>query len=482
MARRRTKKRTHVQPTEEDLKGIPKSMVIRVGQTSLANHSLNQLVRDFRQVMQPHTAIRLKERKSNKLRDFVVMCGPLGVSHLFIFTQSERTGNVSLKVARTPNGPTVTFQVMDYSLSRDIKKYLKKPKSLNSEDVLSPPLLVMNGFNSKFNRDGGDDGLDDKARVEKVVVSMFQNIFPPLNPAQTQLNSIKRVFMINKDQATGEISLRHYAIEIKDVEISRGLKGLFRAKNNLHKKLPVLTGKQDIASLILDHDIDPYTSESEVDEDDPSNIIRVADQTKEAGIKQKIDIQKQKIEEQRKKQEDIAAGLSDGEGNDNVDAPVDNAPQVETDASNPRKKAIRLTEVGPRLTLKLVKLEEGICSGKVLYHEYVHKTDDEIKLLEKRHRAKLRLKEERRKEQEANLQRKNAAKEAKKQRKLERRAARKAAEKDAEGDEDMDKENNAGSNDESSDSDSESESEHNYSDVPEDIDSDLFSDIEEAAQ
>ena len=160
MARRRTKKRTHVQPTADDLKGIPKSMVIRVGQTSLANHALNQLVKDFRQIMQPHTAIRLKERKSNKLKDFVVMCGPLDVSHLFIFTQSEKTGNVSLKVARTPNGPTITFQVQDYSLSKDIKKYLKKPKSLNSEDVLSPPLLVMNGFNNKFTQGDDEDEKD----------------------------------------------------------------------------------------------------------------------------------------------------------------------------------------------------------------------------------------------------------------------------------------------------------------------------------
>ena len=63
MARRRTKKRTHVQQTSEDLKQIPKSMVIRVGQTSLSNHSLNQLVKDFRQIMQPHTALKLKERK-----------------------------------------------------------------------------------------------------------------------------------------------------------------------------------------------------------------------------------------------------------------------------------------------------------------------------------------------------------------------------------------------------------------------------------
>ena len=181
------KRQTHVKLEAEDLKKIPKSMVIRVGQTSMGSHSLNQLVRDFRTIMQPHTAIKLRERKSNKLKDFVVMCGPLGVSHLFIFTQSEKTGNVSLKIARTPQGPTITFQVQDYSLSKDIKKFLKRPKTLAKEDTMDPPLLVLNGFGIKPVE--GDSESVEKANVEKVVISMFQNIFPPLNPAKTQLNS-----------------------------------------------------------------------------------------------------------------------------------------------------------------------------------------------------------------------------------------------------------------------------------------------------
>ncbi len=40
--------------------------------------------------------------------------------------------------------------------------------------------------------------------------------------------------------------------------------------------------------------------------------------------------------------------------------------------------AIRLSEIGPRLKLKLVKIEEGICDGEVLYHEYITKTPEEV--------------------------------------------------------------------------------------------------------
>ena len=453
MAKRRQKKRTHAQITPEQERDIPKSMVIRVGQTSLANHSLNQLVKDFRQIMQPHTAVKLKERKSNKLKDFVVMCGPLGVTHLFMFTQSEKTGNVSLKIARTPQGPTVTFQVLDYSLGRDIKKFLKRPKSLNNDDVLNPPLLVLNGFSTSKRSDEDDQDVN----VEKVIVSMFQNIFPPLNPARTSLNSIKRIFMINKDRETGEISMRHYFIDIREVEISRNLKRLYKAKNNLSKTVPNLHRKEDISSLILDHDLGAYTSESEIEDD---AIVRVVDNQdvkakhSQISLSQKTPVKMTDNEEREK-------------GIEEEDVEMEAPKPSENSQPTPRKKAIKLTELGPRLTLKLVKIEDGICSGKVLHHEFVQKSSEEIKALEKRHAAKMRLKEQRRKEQEENIAKKKAVKDAKKQRKLERRKAR--AEEQGEG---------QGKDGAMSDDGSSSSEDEHYSDVPEDLDSDLFSEVE----
>lgn len=38
----------------------------------------------------------------------------------------------------------------------------------------------------------------------------------------------------------------------------------------------------------------------------------------------------------------------------------------------------RLTELGPRLRLQLVKIEEGICEGQVMYHSFVTKTEAEL--------------------------------------------------------------------------------------------------------
>lgn len=39
----------------------------------------------------------------------------------------------------------------------------------------------------------------------------------------------------------------------------------------------------------------------------------------------------------------------------------------------------RLTEVGPRMTLQLLKIEDGVCQGDVMFHELVHKSDKDIK-------------------------------------------------------------------------------------------------------
>lgn len=34
------------------------------------------------------------------------------------------------------------------------------------------------------------------------------------------------------------------------------------------------------------------------------------------------------------------------------------------------KSAVKLQEIGPRLTLQLIKVEEGLCSGGIIFNEY----------------------------------------------------------------------------------------------------------------
>lgn len=66
----------------------------------------------------------------------------------------------------------------------------------------------------------------------------------------------------------------------------------------------------------------------------------------------------------------------------------------------------RLVELGPRLTLTLIKIEEGLMDGAVLYHSIVKKSKEEIEELNAKVSKLRRLKEMRKKEQAKNVERK----------------------------------------------------------------------------
>uniref|UniRef100_A0A060TB23 ARAD1D31262p n=1 Tax=Blastobotrys adeninivorans TaxID=409370 RepID=A0A060TB23_BLAAD len=352
MAKRRQKRRTHVTRTEDEESKIPKSMVLKMGDKKReVTHTLAQLVRDFRNVMQPHTAARLRERKRNKLKDFITMAGPLGVSHLFLFSVST-SGNTTLRVGRTPRGPTLNFKVTQYSLCKDVAKFVKSPKSLNNSDFVQPPLLVMNNFTSEKSEDA----------KEALVTSMFQNMFPPISAQTISLSSIKRVLMLNKRE-DGTIDVRHYAIETKKVEGSKAVRRLSTVGHKLQKRVPNMRSASDISEYLLDPNGGAYTSESEIDDEDA--MVQVTDRP-------------------RKRK-----------------------------AETTQKRAIKLVEIGPRLRLELRKIEEGLCEGKTLYHSSVSKSKKEQQLLDERHEQKRKLKERRRKDQEERVKQKQQEKEGK---------------------------------------------------------------------
>lgn len=52
------------------------------------------------------------------------------------------------------------------------------------------------------------------------------------------------------------------------------------------------------------------------------------------------------------------------------------------------KSSIRLSELGPRLTLQLIKIEDGLLDGEVLYHDIIHKTEEEKAEIAKRREIK----------------------------------------------------------------------------------------------
>lgn len=442
MAKRRTKKRTHKKISEEELASIPKSMVLHLG-TSLKNHSLTQLVNDFRNVMQPHTAINLRERKSNKLKDFIVMCGPLHVSDIFIFNQTD-AGNITLRIGKLPRGPNLQFKINNYSLCKDVRKILKHPKLISKDNSIfqSPPLLVLNGFGKIL----------EMSQHEKLMVTIFQNMFPPIQPQQTKVSSIKRVLLISKNKVTNEIELRHYAINTKLVDENRNVKKLIQSHHNLKKKLPKLTNNQDVSDLLLNpYSIGGLTSDSEIEDD---AVVEIQQETFD-------------------KKEPTKAITTTITATTEKEVESQSQPQPQPQPQQGKsKRAIKLTELGPRLNMSLIKIEEGLIgSSKTIYHSSIQKTEDEIKSLEKKHLLKQQLKLERRSKQQAAVKAKLDKKEAKKAR---RKAREEGREKDNDDNNNEEEEEDSADEEQVDDDDSDSDA----VDInPEDYenDSDLYS-------
>ena len=83
------------------------------------------------------------------------------------------------------------------------------------------------------------------------------------------------------------------------------------------------------------------------------------------------------------------------------------------------QSSVRLVELGPRISMKLVKIEEGMHDGEVLYHRWVEKTDEEKRQIKIAREKRKKEKEKRRKEQDQNVKKKEIDREEHKQKSLE---------------------------------------------------------------
>ncbi|CAG8579294.1 13578_t:CDS:2 [Racocetra persica] len=298
MAKRRRKRRTHVPQADEsanpEAPKVQKSFVFKSGKVG---KSVAALVKDIRKVMEPNTAIRLKERKRNRLKDFVSIAGPLGVTQFLIFTRTDNGTN--FRLTRTPRGPTLCFKVLKYSLIGDVLSSQLNPKNLGTEYNCSPLI---------------------------------------------QLSEARRVVLFNYNSDTKHIDFRHYNIDIKPVGLSKSVRRIVSTNvPNLHKY-------NDISEYVLRED---HFSESEA----------------ERGVEATVTLAQNFVGKNNRKSD---------------------------------KRAVKLREIGPRMELLLVKIQAGL----------FHKTPKEIKRIQHEREQRKQLAALRRKEQEKNVEKKQAKKEA----------------------------------------------------------------------
>ncbi|XP_059588201.1 suppressor of SWI4 1 homolog isoform X2 [Alligator mississippiensis] len=196
----------------------------------------------------------------------------------------------------------------------------------------------------------------------KLMATMLQNMFPSINVHKVSLNTIKRCVLVSYNTDTQLLDVRHYSLKVVPVGVSKGMKKL------LQERFPNLSRLEDISELLVK---DVNLSESEAEQDGAHNILEL--------------------------------------------------PQAYAGRGNMKaqQSAVRLTEIGPRLTLQLVKVEEGLGQGNVLYHSFVHKTEAEVQEMLARREEKLRLKAERRRKQEADVDRKQQQREENRKKSLE---------------------------------------------------------------
>jgi len=192
----------------------------------------------------------------------------------------------------------------------------------------------------------------------KLMAVMLQNLFPSINVSEVKLTSCRRVVLFHLDKQTGEVEFRHYFIRTKAVGHSKPIKRVIKKNRELN-----LSHLEDIGDM-LDAD-DGYMT-------------------------------------------------SDSEGEDNLDSHV-TVPQDTKRGKRAavRKSAVRLQELGPRFQLKLIKIEDSVFDGDIIYHAFEKKTPEEAAKLRMMRKQRDREKEKRRSEQDANVARKKAKLEAK---------------------------------------------------------------------
>lgn len=195
------------------------------------------------------------------------------------------------------------------------------------------------------------NGFSGENRELQLTSSMFQNMFPSINVAKVKLNTIKRCVLLNRDEETGNIEFRHYTIKVVPVGLSKGVKKIVTGK------IPNLGRFEDMSEFLTNKGPGSLTSDSEGEEDESSRVM---------------------------------------------------LPQAVTSRGNlpQEQSSVRLVELGPRINMKLIKIEEGLFDGEVMYHSHVQKTEEEKKAIRISLEKRKKEKEKRQKEQALNVKKK----------------------------------------------------------------------------
>ncbi|KAK4530151.1 hypothetical protein CCYA_CCYA03G1008 [Cyanidiococcus yangmingshanensis] len=333
----RKKRRTQQPETDDGVQGNnpPQSFVFRRGH---ASPELRVLLHDVRRVLLPYTALRLRESARSELKDLLDVAGPLGVTHFVIFRES-RLGFVNVRFARTPRGPTVTFRVERFSLAADVHRAQRRPLNLKHTDYDQAPLLILSNLES------------EEPHVQ-LLATMFRNLFPPLDMNKLRLeHDVRRALLLDWNADTQVLEWRHYGVRVRPLGLSRVIRRLVERRGSRHGAIAAghLWDVSDLADPSVTAAI--CTSESEAEVPSEFQFERWRPSTGRVGMTPAASV----------------SGTSHRSISGRQTKSARSRVQEPTSADLAHRASVRLVELGPRMTLRLLKVEEGLSSGAILY-------------------------------------------------------------------------------------------------------------------
>lgn len=185
----------------------------------------------------------------------------------------------------------------------------------------------------------------------------FRSLFPTVNVQLTQTAHIRRIVLFQYIPENELVEVRHYYIGAKAVGLSKTVKKL------LEGRLPTKLGTLDNIDDVLDRE--------------------------------------------------GAWSDTDGEGEE--------VPLARPFRQHKERCRVKLVEIGPRMCLKLVKVENGFAGGEVLFHDHLQKSAREVAVNATRVRVRRNEKAKRKAEQDENVRAKRQREDDKRQHKQQRR-------------------------------------------------------------
>ena len=354
MANRRRKHRTHV-PVDPYDPNIPRCLAFRLGRSS-TGRSITELVSDLRAIFSPNTARKLREKRSNVLKDFVAVAGTLGITHLAAVVQASGDDcSCQLRMMRLPAGPGLHFRLRSFVSQHDLRQATGNARQANGPEYSRAPLVIFSGFDqpeeesSQANETSNKDSSVSPFRVEPqwmLVKTFLQAAFPDTQSSlPTTKDTPQRLLLFHltrpSDGSEPMLIVRHYLIQMKPSGLSDGMQRLLQQMRN-----PSHTQLDDSENVM--HDLANLEDISEVllhgnAESQDSNAMDVNNE----------------FTEQLESTENINE-LAENVNNSSIGYRVSG------------KKKVQLVELGPRMSLSLSKIhQDGISKGALLFEQTV---------------------------------------------------------------------------------------------------------------